>query len=179
MKVLFHLIPVRQKLLIEVYHEASPPTLVGSVDVTIGEIFGSRSKGLVRDIFDSKDKIRGRMVIKCEKIEKGSNKMMDFNLKAFDLPSSSFFCFGTDEKFFKIFKIRNGVEYLLYESEVKLGKAPRFDLTSISEKRLCNNNPDQPITLKMYSTSNFFAPSIIGSLDFTVKDVENRKLMLT
>lgn len=42
---------------------------------------------------------------------------MDFNLAASELPgSSSFFCFGSNEKFFKIFKNRNNVEYLLYES---------------------------------------------------------------
>ena len=33
---------------IEVYHEASPPKLIGKAEASIGEIFGARQKGLKR-----------------------------------------------------------------------------------------------------------------------------------
>lgn len=37
---------VRQKLKFEVYHQSSPPKLVGTVEATLGEIFGSPYNGL-------------------------------------------------------------------------------------------------------------------------------------
>lgn len=48
LKVHFYFILVRQLLTIEVYHEASPPQLIGTVEASIGEIFGARQKGLTR-----------------------------------------------------------------------------------------------------------------------------------
>ena len=48
LKVLLLLSIVRQMLEIEVYHEASPPKLIGKAEASIGEIFGARQKGLKR-----------------------------------------------------------------------------------------------------------------------------------
>lgn len=60
--------------------------------------------------------------------------------------------------FFKIFKIRNGVEFLLYESQPKKNVNPRFNRTVMDEKRLCNNNDNQLIIIKLYKLSNIWAP---------------------
>ena len=62
---------------------------------------------------------------------------------------------------------------------MRTGNNIRFSPTSMSEKRLCNNDENQRIVLRMYNTSNFFAPEEIGELSFTLQDIDNRKLVRT
>ena len=52
-------------LIIEVYHEASPPQLIGTVQTSIGEIFGARQKGVDKEIMDKKNKSKGTLIMKC------------------------------------------------------------------------------------------------------------------
>lgn len=50
---------VRQMLILEVYHEASPPKLVGKAECSVGEVFGSQSNGLRKPLTNFKDKKTG------------------------------------------------------------------------------------------------------------------------
>ena len=50
------------------FHEANPPKLVGRVETTLGEIFGSPNNGLTRDLLDNKNKKSGQIIVRCEKI---------------------------------------------------------------------------------------------------------------
>ena len=77
---------------------------------------------------------------------------------------------------FRMYKLKNNSEYLLYESEVKDGSNPQFKRVIMNEKKLCNNNPDQPIILKMYDYSNFGAPKYIAETKFTVTDIHRGKI---
>ena len=77
---------------------------------------------------------------------------------------------------FRMYKIKNNSEYLLYESEVKDGNDPRFKRVVMNEKKLCNNDPDQPIVLKMYHYSNFGAPKYIAETQFTVNELYQGKV---
>ena len=74
---------VRQKLKLEVYHEASPPKLVGRCESSVGEIFGSPHNGLNKPINNQKGKKTGELIIKCEKVEKVTNNMLEFSLEAY------------------------------------------------------------------------------------------------
>lgn len=58
-----------------------------------------------------------------------------------------------------MYKLKNNEPYLLYESEVREGKNNRFAPLKINEKRLCNNNPKQPIIIRFFSDSG---NSVIG-----------------
>jgi hypothetical protein len=101
--------------------------------------------------------------MKCEKVERGTNKFVEFDLTATDLPSQTFFlCFGSTSPMFRLYKIKNNSEYLLYESEIREGNDPRFKKVVMNEKKLCNNDPNQMIMLKMYNYTNFGAPSLVS-----------------
>ena len=69
---------------------------------------------------------------------------------------------------FRLYKLKNNSEYLLYESEVRDGTDVRFKRVCINEKKLCNNNPTQNIILKMYHYSTFGAPKLSGETYFTI-----------
>ena len=63
---------------------------------------------------------------------------------------------------FRLYKLKAGEEYLLYESEYRNGSDNRYDRVKINEKRLCNNNPEQPIMIRFYKQSQISAPVLIG-----------------
>lgn len=90
------------------YHEASPPKLIGTVTASIGEIFGARQKGLSREIMDTRNKSRGELIMKCEKVERGTNKYVEFEARVNDLPSQGWFCFGSTSPIIRLYKMKNG-----------------------------------------------------------------------
>lgn len=73
---------VRQKLRLEVYHEDKPAKLVGALNTTIGEIFGSPQNGFKKDIINNKGKASGQIVVRCEKVQKVTNNFIEFDLRA-------------------------------------------------------------------------------------------------
>ena len=81
-KVFFCLNLVRQKLRLEVYHEDKPAKLVGALNTTIGEIFGSPQNGFKKDIINNKGKASGQIVVRCEKVQKVTNNFIEFDLRA-------------------------------------------------------------------------------------------------
>lgn len=76
---------------------------------------------------------------------------------------------------FRLYKMKNNAEYLLYESEIRDGTDVRFKKVVLNEKKLCNNNPDQPIILNMYHYSNFGAPKIISQTTFTINELRGKR----
>ena len=119
LKVIVSLNLVRQKLLFEVFHEAKPPKLVGRLEATVGEIFGSPTNGLIRNLADEKNSDRGKLIIRCEKIEKGKRKTFMAKITAQNLPNFKWWWFfGGTNAFFRVFRKRKSDELLLYESEV-------------------------------------------------------------
>lgn len=94
-------------LTIEVFHEASPPKLIGVVEASVGEIFGARKKGLAREIMDTRGKSRGTLMMKCEKVERGTNKYVEFDVRLNDIPSQGWLCFGGSSPMFRLYKIKD------------------------------------------------------------------------
>ena len=117
------------------------------------------------------------MILKCEKVERGNNKLIEFDITANDLPSDSWFlCFGSTSPMFRLYKIKNNSEYLLYESEIRDGTDVRFKKVLLNEKKLCNNNVNQQVVLRTYNYSNFGAPKETAETRFTVTElIEGRR----
>ena len=65
-KVSYYLIIVKQTLVFEIYHYESPPKLVGKMESSVGEIFGSPEHGLIRDLKKGNKKA-GKIIVRCEK----------------------------------------------------------------------------------------------------------------
>ena len=107
---------------------------------------------------DTHNKSRGDLIMKCEKVERGTNKFVEFDVKVHDLPSQGFFCFFSNTPMIRLYKIKNGSEYLLYESEPRSGSSPRFNRITLNQKKLCNNDENQEIVLRVYNYSNVTAP---------------------
>lgn len=102
----------------------------------------------------------GVLNFRAEKMERGSSKFVEFTLSARNIDVGSYFlCFGEGGCHWKLYKAKNDGEYLLYESEVREGKDNRFNPFKINEKRLCNNNPKQPIIIRFFADSGH---SLIG-----------------
>ena len=53
-------------LILEVYHEASPPKLVGKTECSVGEVFGSQTNGLRKPLTNHKNKTTGEIIVRCE-----------------------------------------------------------------------------------------------------------------
>jgi hypothetical protein len=101
-----------------VFHEDSPPKLVGEVETTLGEIFGSTNNGLRKELHDKKGKRGGDIIIKCEKVVQATNNILEFALQGFGLPTTTgFLCFGFGtSSFFRVYRVRMGDQLLIYES---------------------------------------------------------------
>jgi hypothetical protein len=88
--------------------------MLGESSATVGEIFNARNKGIEKDIEIQGDKI-GLMNFKGEKVERGSNKYVEFSMVARNIEVGSYFlCFGEAGCHWKLYKVKNGEEYLLY-----------------------------------------------------------------
>lgn len=61
---------------VEVYHEEKGGIYIGKAQASIGQIFGSRKKGVQRPIVSSDSKEKGKMLMKCEKLSEGKNKFI-------------------------------------------------------------------------------------------------------
>lgn len=79
--------------------------LVGSVETTVGELFNGRDKGVVKEI-ERNGKNIGQMHLKCEKVDKGVQKLIEFTMRTRDLDIGSCCFFGADSAHWKLFKIR-------------------------------------------------------------------------
>lgn len=76
---------------------------------------------------------------------------MEFSLTVRNLDVGSYFlCFGSGSAHWRLYKSKGSEEYLLYESEVREGKNNKFNLLKINEKRLCNNDMQQPIIIRFF-----------------------------
>ena len=53
-KVINSWLIVRQKLRLEVFHEHNPPKLIGIVETSIGEVFGSPTNGMKKILTNEK-----------------------------------------------------------------------------------------------------------------------------
>jgi hypothetical protein len=116
----------------------------------VGEIFNARNKGIDKEIEAGGARI-GVMNFRGEKVERGTSKYVEFTLFGRNIDVGSYFlCFGDGGCRWKLYKIKNNEEYLLYESEIREGKDNRFNAFKINEKRLCNNNPKQPIIFRFF-----------------------------
>jgi hypothetical protein len=141
--------------------------LLGEASATVGEIFNGRAKGVEKNI-ELQGTKRGVLAFKGEKVERGTNKYVEFTLNSRNVDVGSFFlCFGTGGCHWKMYKLKNNEEFILYESEVKDGKNNRFNPVRINEKKLCNNNLKQPIIFRFYEGSGHV---LIGE---TTTDLEN------
>ena len=108
---------VKQKLIFEIYHESKPPKLVGTVESSIGEIFGSPYNGMIKPLINQNKKEQGKIIVRCEKVHTKEKKMISLKLKASDLPSiKTWWFFGGTRPFFRVFRKRQGDELLIYES---------------------------------------------------------------
>ena len=72
---------------------------------------------------------------------------------------------------YRLYKMKNNAEYLLYESEVQSGTDPRFRRVALNEKKLCNNDENQEVFLRVYNYSNFGAPKFVAETPFTVNQL--------
>lgn len=73
----------------------------------MGEIFGSPSNGLIRPILNDQEKEGGKLIIRCEKIEKGKKGTFLGKIRAEGLPSFAWWWFfGGTSPFFRIFRKR-------------------------------------------------------------------------
>jgi hypothetical protein len=104
---------VRQKIIVEVY---SYNQLLGEASATVGEIFNARKLGVAKDIEMREQKV-GSMNLRGEKVERGSCKYVEFGVAGRNIDVGSFFfCFGERGCQWKLYKVKAGEEYLLYES---------------------------------------------------------------
>ncbi len=91
------------------------------------------------------------MIIRIEKVVNEGNNFVQFGIHGINIDVGSWFlCFGSANTFFKIYKVKKEEEFLIYESEVKEGKNPTFNQVKLKVKKLCNNNPLQPIIVRFY-----------------------------
>lgn len=96
------------------------------------------------------------------------------NISASNLPSSfSFLCFGSNSNpFFRIYRVRDRDELLIYESETAYDNLnPTFNRVQLSERRLCKNDPDRKFQIRFYNYSITGAHSYIGSVETTVNRI--------
>jgi hypothetical protein len=57
------------------------------------------------------------MLLKCEKVDRGTSRYAEFTLATKNLDvGSACLCFGEGRAQWKLYKIKNNEEYLLYES---------------------------------------------------------------
>jgi hypothetical protein len=64
------------------------------VETTVGEIFNGRDKGIVKEI-DNNGEMTGEMLLRCEMMERGCQRYVEFDLLTRNLDvGSSFLCFG-------------------------------------------------------------------------------------
>lgn len=101
-----YLYPVKQKLIFEVYHYEHNPRLVGRMESSVGEIFGSPEHGLIRDLIN-KTKKAGKIIVRCEKEEKDKKQIATLKFSGKGLPNLTWwYFFGGTNAFYRIFRKR-------------------------------------------------------------------------
>ena len=90
-----------------------------------------------------------------------------------NLPSHGFCCFGGETNtFFRIYRVRQKDELLIYESETVFdNETPRFKKVTLSERRLCKNDPDANFDIRFYDYSSSGNHGLIGKVVTTVSKV--------
>ena len=91
--------------------------------------------------------------------------MIEFDVEAHDL--SSCFCWPT-KYLYRLYKMKHGNQFLLYESPEIRGPSPNFGHVKTNEKKLCNNNENYEIYLHVLKYHEAVAPTLYGSTTFTV-----------
>ena len=66
---------VRQKLTFEVFNDGKSPVLIGRLETSVGEIFGSPTNGLIKPIKNVEGEETGKIVVRCEKNQRGKKKL--------------------------------------------------------------------------------------------------------
>jgi hypothetical protein len=89
---------------------------------------------------------------------------------------SFFLCFGSGAARWRLYKVKGSEEFLLYESEVREGKSNLFNPLRINEKRLCNNNPQQPIIFRFFENTGHV---VIGEARTNLNSLAQGNLRLT
>lgn len=139
--------------------------------------------GFKKPLANKKGEKTGEMIVKCEKVAKTTNNILEFNLAASNLPSSSSFCcFGSSTNtFFRIYRIREKDQLLIYESETIFDNPhPRFKKITLSERRLCKNNPDGDFEMRFYKYSSSGSHEQFGKIVTTVNklmDTQNLNIL--
>lgn len=110
----------RQKLFFQVFDASGSGRVpVGRVETTVGELFNGGDKGVTKQIINNGNFI-GEFHAKCEKVDRGTQGYVEFDLVTRNLDvGSAFLCFGEGGAHWKLFKIKRNEEFILHQSEVK------------------------------------------------------------
>lgn len=119
----------------------------------------------------------GEMHLVCEKVDRGTQSFIEFDLVTRNLAvGSSFLCFGEGGAHWKLYKVKRNEEILLHQSEVREGKNNRYAHYKIKESKLCNKNPKQAIIIRFYEDSG---SSMIGESYFDLVTIIDGKHRMT
>lgn len=88
--------------------------LLGVVEAIVGQIYKSQSKGILKQIAQGGYR-SGELYLKCEKMNRKSQKFIEFSLVGRNLDvGTSFLCFGEGSAHWKLFKLKSFEDHLQY-----------------------------------------------------------------
>ncbi len=172
--LLDYVFEVKQTLKFEVLNVGpNKSELCGTVQITLGEIAGSKNMTCIQDIIN-KGKSNGKLIIKAEKVRE-NHSTVEMEISGKSLMNTKGW-FGKSNPILKICRMAGDSGFVsVYESErVKKDLNPDWKPFELRVRKLCNGDYDRPIKAEVYSRSGF-KETQIGECQFTISELQNHE----
>jgi len=139
---------------------------IGSVNCTVGDIFGSRGQELVRPIATQRVKLTGSapvLIVRGEEV-RGANANIHFKFSGSHLDKKDFGPFAKSDPYMLLYKeLPDGTRTLVHRTNTVLNDLnPTWQPFTIHMSVLCNGDIKMPLHIEVFDWDKHSADDLIG-----------------
>lgn len=165
----------KQKMKFDIYDQDSKSKaldaqdFLGSLEITLGEIMASQSRGFTRPL---KDGGKGTITIVAEELMESREQItLDFSARKLDKMD----WFGKSDPFLEIHKVTEANSKILVHRTEPIKKTlnPNWKPIKIFMRDLCNCDDDRTLRFEVYDWNRSGSHDLIGGFDSTLRKLRN------
>lgn len=144
--------------------------VIGDHEFLLGDLLTAKGQSLRMMLRGKKCSGDASVTIRGEELSE-TNDSVIFRLSGSDLDKKDFF--GKSDPFYVLFRQLNDNSLVqVFQSETIMKDLnPRFQQQQLHLQKLCNNNYDNPIVIKVFDFDKHSSPDLIGEASFTLQQV--------
>lgn len=156
-----------QTLTFEIHDvDAHSRDYIGSVNCTVGDIFGARGQELVRPIATQRVKLVGSapvLIVRGEEV-RGANANIHFKFSGSHLDKKDFGPFAKSDPYMLLYKVLpDGTQTLVHRTNTVLNDLnPTWQPFTIHMSVLCNGDMKMPLYIEVFDWDKHSADDLIG-----------------